>query len=234
MWNQTGLDGADDMPIRDAELYYFAVFGTPSSKKAWGWRMEGHHISLNFTVVDGQLIASTPQFLGANPAEVKEGPKTGLRVLHAEEDTARSLFDSLDDKQKSIALFRKEVFKEIVTKSLPKVDPLKPVGISAAELNQKQTKLLLKLIHVYCASMPTNLATDRLEKIKRAGIDKIYYGWAGSIKRGEKHYYRVQGPSFLIEFCNRQSDGNHIHAVWRDFNGDFGRDILQEHLDHHH
>ena len=221
-------------PIRDAELYYFAIFGTPSNEEAWGWRMEGHHISLNYTIIDGKMIATAPQFFGANPAEVKEGPHKGLRVLHAEEDSARKLFDSLDDEQKSIALFRKEVFKEIVTKNLPKVSALEVAGILAADLDKKQTKLLLELIQVYADAMPADLATERLKKIKDAGIMKIHFGWAGSVKRGEKHYYRVQGPSFLIEYCNRQSNANHIHVVWRDFNGDFGRDILREHLRKHH
>ena len=219
---------------RDSELYYFSIFGTPSNKGTWGWRMEGHHLSLNYTIVDGKMIATAPRFFGANPAEVREGPDKGLRVLHAEEDIARKLFDLLDNKQQSVALFREEVFKEIVTKNLPKVDPLKPVGISGADLNEKQRELLLKLIHEYADAMPTDLAAERLEKIRNAGIEKIHFGWAGSTERGKKHYYRIQGSSFLIEFCNRQSNGNHIHAVWRDFNGDFGRDILQEHLLRHH
>ena len=134
----------------------------------------------------------------------------------------------------SATLFREEVLREIITNNRPEVGHIQPVGIPYNDLNKKQRTLLLDLIHEYTTVMLDDLAAERLEKIKEAGVNKIVFGWAGSAKRGEKHYYRIQGPSFLIEYCNRQGNGNHIHTVWRDFNGDFGRDILQEHLQEHH
>lgn len=214
---------------RDPELYYFTVFGTPSTKDRWGWRVEGHHLSLNFTVVDGKMVATTPEFLGANPAEVRQGPRKGLRVLSGEEDTARELIHSLDEKQRKIAIFQPEAFPDIITKNSRKVDPLAPVGIQASELSKEQMRLLMKLLDEYASTMPEDLATQRIDKLRRAGIDKIRFGWAGGAERGQPHYYRVQGPTFLIEYDNTQNDANHIHTVWRDFNGDFGRDLLQEH-----
>lgn len=215
---------------RDPEKYFFSVFGTPSPKDTWGWRVEGHHISLHFTVVNGALVAAAPTFFGSNPAEVRDGPKKGLRILGAEEDAARALLESLDASQRANAIVHADAPGDLLTMAQVKIDPLKPEGIAASALSASQRALLTKLIDVYAGYMAADIAASRIERLKAAGEDKITFAWAGAVERGQKHYYRVQGPTFLIEYDNTQNDANHIHSVWRDFDGDFGRDLLREHL----
>jgi hypothetical protein len=206
------------------------VFGTPSTKDTWGWRVEGHHVSLHFTVVKGNLVASSPTFLGSNPAEIREGPKKGLRILGDQEDSARSLLMALNDSQRMKAIIQNVALNDIVTTNKLEISPLSPVGITAAELTPQQRDLLMKVIDVYTSRMADDIAGDRRAKVQKAGIEKIAFAWAGETERGKKHYYRIQGPTFLIEHDNSQNDGNHVHSVWRDFNGDFGRDLLREHI----
>ncbi len=215
---------------RNPEKYFFSVFGTPSAHDAWGWRVEGHHVSLHFTVVNGSMVAGAPTFFGSNPAEVRDGPKKGLRILGAEEDAARALLESLDASQREKAIINKDAPGDIVTMANVTIDPLSPEGIPAGALNAAQRALLLKLIDVYTGYMAPDIAAGRMERLKKAGEDRIAFAWAGPMARGQKHYYRVQGPTFLIEYDNTQNDANHIHSVWRDFNGDFGRDLLREHI----
>ncbi len=215
---------------RDPLRYFVSVFGTPSRSGAWGWRVEGHHVSLHFTVVDGRLTASTPTMFGSNPAEVREGPKKGLRILAAEEDSARALLAALDDAQRRTAIITGTALNEIVTTNRLDVSPLSPPGIAARALTPAQRDLLMKVIDVYAGFMADDVAAERMAALRKAGVDAITFAWAGGTARGEKHYYRVQGPTFLIEYDNAQNDGNHIHSVWRDFGGDFGRDLLREHL----
>jgi hypothetical protein len=215
---------------RDPELYYFWVFGDPEPSGTWGWKAEGHHLSFNFTIVKGARIASTPNFMGANPAEVRDGPLKGRRVLHAEEDLGRELVTSFDEKTRGQVVFDSTALNEILTADKSQVEPLPPIGVEAAKMNANQKELLRKLLAEYASAMPASLASERLTRINTAGFDKLRFGWAGGIKKGEKHYYRIQGPTVLIEFDNSQNDGNHVHTAWRDFNGDFGRDLLREHL----
>ena len=215
---------------RDPERYFFSIFGSPSTRNTWGWRVEGHHMSLHFTVVDGKLVAGSPSFFGSNPAEVREGPRKGTRVLGPEEDAARSLLESLDASQRETAIINTTAPNDIVTMASVKIDPLSPVGIPASALTASQRALLRSLIDVYTGKMADDIAADRVARIEKAGWDKVAFAWAGPLERGQKHYYRVQGPTFLIEYDNTQNDGNHIHSVWREFNGDFGVDLLREHV----
>jgi hypothetical protein len=216
--------------VRDPEVYFFTVFGTPAAKGTWGWRVEGHHISLHFDVAQATAVASSPTFFGSNPAEVREGPQKGLRLLATEEDTARALLAALDEQQRKVAIMADVAPNEIVSTNSPKVDPLAPAGIEASALNDHQRGVLMQLIQVYTSKMANDLAAERTARLKKAGLEKIRFAWAGETERGKKHYYRIQGPTFLVEFDNAQNDGNHIHAVWRDFTGDFGRDLLREHV----
>ena len=226
--NSGGRQGRN---TRDPELYFFTIFGSPAPKGVWGWRVEGHHVSLHFTVANNTMVANTPAFFGSNPAEVREeGPKKGLRVLGPMEDTARALVAALDDKQRASMLINEVAPNDIVTMTNVKIDPLSPAGLSAGAMTQVQRDLLMKVIDAYAGLMETEIAADRLAKIKAAGIENIGFAWAGSIERGQRHYYRVQGPTFLIEYDNAQNDGNHVHSIWRDFKGDFGRDLLREHI----
>jgi hypothetical protein len=217
-------------PVRDPENYRFSVFGTPAAKGTWGWRVEFHHISLHFSVVNGTAISSTPSFAGANPAEVREGPQKGHRTLGLLEDSARTLVTALDAGQRKTAIFNEVALNDIVTGNALDINPLSPAGLPASAMTPAQREMLTKVLDAYAGLMAPEIAADRMTKIKIAGMDNITFAWAGSIERGQRHYYRVQGPTFLIEFDNSQNNGNHVHSIWRDFRGDFGRDLLREHL----
>ena len=219
---------------RESDRYYFSVFGTPSASGTWGWRVEGHHVSLNFLVVNGAMVANSPAFLGTNPAEVREGPKKGLRILGPEEDAGRAVMQALRPDQRKQALINVEAPGDILTRNQPTANPLTPAGIAAAALDGRQRDLLMKVVDSYVSLMASDIAEDRMARIRKAGLDKISFAWAGEIERGRKHYFRVQGPTFLIEYDNTQDDANHVHSVWRDFEGDFGRDLLREHLNAAH
>ncbi|MBO0860992.1 MAG: DUF3500 domain-containing protein [Chloracidobacterium sp.] len=223
------MEGPNRHFPRDPQLYFFSIFGTPSANGVWGWRVEGHHVSLNFTIVKGELISNTPLFFGANPAEIREGERKGLRALAAEEDKGRDLIQALDEKQRAVAIFDKTAPGEIVTSNKRKVDPLKPEGVAAGQLSKQQKALLEKLVDEYLSRMPQDIADERSKKLRAAGFDKIYFAWAGGVNKGDPHYYRIQGPTFLVEYDDTQNNANHIHSVWRDFNGDFGEDLLREH-----
>jgi Protein of unknown function (DUF3500) len=154
----------------------------------------------------------------------------GTRVLGPEEDAARALLDSLDEAQRTTAVVLPEAPTDILTMIAPKVDPLSPAGIKASSLTKPQHQRLMDLIDVYTGLMAPDIAAERMSRLRKAGLDNITFAWAGETAKGKKHYYRIQGPTFLVEYDNTQNDGNHIHSVWRDFNGDFGRDLLREHL----
>jgi len=215
--------------MRDPERYHLTIYGTPSRSEAWGWRFEGHHLSLNFTLAGDRFVVDTPSFLGSNPAQVAAGPHAGLRVLADEEDQARALLESLSEAQRGVAVFDTRTYGDIVTTNAARVDPLKPVGIAASQLDPSQRAQLTKLIETYASTFEPALAQARMARVRERGIDDIRFGWAGATVRGRPHYYRVQGPAFLIEYDASQNGGNHVHTVWRDFSGDFGRDLLREH-----
>jgi hypothetical protein len=215
--------------MRDPERYHLTVYGTPDAKQRWGWRFEGHHVSLNFTLAGDKLAVDTPSFLGANPATVQKGARKGLRALGEEHDAGWALLEALNDAQRREAVFEERTYGDIVTVNKDKVEPLAAAGIAGAKLDEKQRALAWKLIEVYAGNFEPGLAQARLARAKQGGIEAIHFGWAGSTTRGKPHYYRVQGPLFLIEYDASQNDGNHIHTVWRDFSGDFGRDLLREH-----
>jgi hypothetical protein len=216
--------------IRDPELYFFTIFGTPGAKGTWGWRVEGHHVSLHFTVANGTTVAAAPTFWGSNPAEVREGPKKGYRALDKEQDAGRALMMALDEAQKKAATFSEKAPSDILSSTKFPIEPLTPEGVAASAMTPKQRELLMQLIEVYTSQMAADTAAERQAEIKKAGIEKVSFSWAGPVEPGQQHYYRVQGPTFLIEFDNTQNNGNHIHSVWRDFESDFGRDLLREHL----
>lgn len=218
----------NNAPRRDPELYFFSIFGKPGPKQPWGWRLEGHHLSLNFTVEKNQ-VSATPSFLGSNPAEIKQGPRKGLRVLGAEEDLGRKLVKSLDPEQKKAAIVSTNAPKDIISSNIRKASPLPNEGLVAAKMTASQRSLLSELLKEYLFRNRTEMAENDLQKIEKHGFEKIFFVWAGGLEPGEGHYYRLQGPSFLMEYDNTQNDNNHVHAVWRDFENDFGLDLLKEH-----
>jgi hypothetical protein len=216
---------------RDPELYWLMLFGAPSRDKPWGWRVEGHHLSLTFFAVTPELIVATPAFVGSNPAEVPGGAHAGLRILGAEEDLARALLASLNGSQRSRAIIETTAPQDIITQNSRDITLRRPAGLSASAMTETQRGILWQLMAEYVQNMQREIAHRQLEKINHAGIEKVHFAWAGSTERGEAHYYRLHGPTTLIEYDNTQDDANHIHAVWRDLQDDFGGDLLRNHYD---
>jgi Protein of unknown function (DUF3500) len=220
-------------PVRDPDRYFFSVFGEPSETGIWGYRVEGHHVSQNFTIVNGKVLAA-PTFFGANPAEVREGPRKGLRVLAREEDLGRAFVQSLTPEQKKTAIVSADAPGEILTGPMRKAALQgQPSGIAASKLDSKQRETLQNLLDEYCNNLPEEVAQVREEQIKKAG-GNLYFAWAGGEQVGQPHYYRIQSAAFLIEYDDTQNGANHIHTVWRDFDGDFGLDLLKEHYQASH
>ncbi len=213
------------MMIRNPSWYFFTVFGTPSKTGKWGWRVEGHHLSLNFTMDGAQVVAATPAFFGANPAEIKNGPKKGYRTLAPAEDYARELFDSLTDEQKQVAHQPKHLPEPGEKTLSPKIGA--PVGLAASKLNDSQRNALMKLLRSYTERMPPAIAAVEFKLAQEAPLERVFIAYSGELASGKGHTYRVHGPTFVVEFLNTQADGegnpaNHIHSAWRRIQGDFG------------
>ena len=216
--------------IRDPERYFFTVFGNPAGQEQWGLSIEGHHMSLNFVLKGDQVISSTPQVFAANPATIKNanasGFEIGARILAHEEQLAFDLVKSLTAEQLAAALIDKTAPKEVRNAGMAQPPTDAAVGIAAGKLSAEQQKVLRGLLEEYCGAMPEHVAQARLKELDAAGFDKVHFAWAGATEPGVGHYYRVQGPTFLVEFVNTQPDAagnvaNHIHCLWRDIRGDF-------------
>ncbi|MEI7577437.1 MAG: DUF3500 domain-containing protein [Armatimonadota bacterium] len=217
---------------RDPEKYWFAIYGEPSSSEKWGWRYEGHHTSLTFAFDRGITVSSTPQFLGSNPGEVRNGAKAGTKILHKEQDLGYALLNSLSPQQRSQAIISAEAPADILTMNSIRARIDHKGGTAASEFTKEQHKLIRSLL---LAHSEIQVPKERDRRVNKALKDKgLRFVWMGSTKPGEKHYYRVQGDGFVVEYDNTQNDANHIHAVWRDFKEDFGGDSLTEHLEHSH
>ena len=221
---------------RNPEYYFFTVFGDPTGNGAWGWRAEGHHVSLNFTVVNRELISPNPFFFGSNPAEVRQGEKKGLRVLFAEEDLARQLLASFTPYQKTHAVINPEAPPDILTRNAPKVEFDSVEGLALETMQTYQRELLIQLIHEYIDRLPDEVAQIERRKLRESSLNDIHFAWAGGEERGMPHYYRLHSPFFFVEYDNTQNSANHIHSVWRHIADDFGADLLRLHYnktDHH-
>lgn len=228
------LEGPTSHQRRNPEKYYFEIFGDVGPSSHWGLSVEGHHLSVNFVMRGNKVVDSTPQFFASNPAELKADygakfPK-GLRVLSAEEERAFELLASLQEGERKQAMIAGPTPKEIRAAGDPQPPAHEKVGIEASKLNADQREKLRKLMLVYTDKARTEVAAERWKLIEEAGFGKISFAWSGADKPGVGHYYRVQGPTFLIEFINVQPDAagnpaNHIHSVWRDMLGDFDLQI---------
>ena len=221
---------------RNPEYYFFTVFGDPTGNGAWGWRAEGHHVSLNFTVVNKELISPNPFFFGSNPAEVRHGEKKGLRILFAEEDLARQLLASLTPYQKTYAVINPEAPPDILTRNAPKVDFDSVEGLALETMQTYQRELLIQLIHEYIDRLPDEVAQIERRKLRESSLNDIHFAWAGGEKPSMPHYYRLHSTFFFVEYDNTQNNANHIHSVWRHIEDDFGTDLLRLHYhktDHH-
>ena len=217
--------------VRDPELYFFTVFGRPSKDTAWGWRVEGHHLSLHFSSVSAELVATTPMFMGSNPAVVSHGTHAGLSLLAGEAGIARELVNSFDTQQGAQAVIAATAPEEIITGNSRKASLELMTGLSASSMTGVQRALLIRLIQEYVSNLRPDLAQAQLDRIKTSEVERIHFAWAGSIEAGKPHYYRIHSPKILIEYDNTQNNANHIHTVYRDLVNDFGVDILRRHYE---
>jgi hypothetical protein len=212
-------------PVRNPEWYFVTIYGTPAKTGRWSWRIEGHHLCVNYTLDNSKIISATPAFFGANPAVVKAGPKQGLRTLPEAEDLARALFKSLDDDQRKTALQAKQLPEVKAMNRAPEVG--EPIGLLAGKLSDKQREVLVKLLQSYAARVLPEAAEAELKRLNEAGIREIHIAYWGGLEPGEKYTYRLHGPTFVVEFLNVQDDSaknpaNHIHSCWRSLKNDFG------------
>ena len=230
---ETVLRAIENKPVsnRDPEMYYITLFGTPGPTAPWGWRLEGHHLSVSFTLAGGRVIGETPSFLGANPARIPSGDRAGERTLALEDELGLQLVQSLDAAQRRVAVLDEKSPDDIVTSNLRKVNPITPDGLAASAMTPAQRDLLHRLVRVYLDLHRPELAETYWSGLVAAGLDQLHFAWAGADRDGAGHYYRIQGPTFLIEFDNTRDKANHIHSVWRDFKNDFGDDLLRRHYE---
>ena len=215
--------------VRDPELYYWTVFGDPGRADPWGWRVEGHHLSVHYSVWGDQVIAVTPFFLGANPAEVRKGSKEGLRILGRREDLAIELIASLDAGQRGKAVIHDKAPWDILGYNASKQAIHDEEGLAARDMNGTQQEILMTLIAEYVNGAPAPVAEQRLAAIRESGLDDFRLVWAGGLDRSRDHYYRIHGGQFIVEFDNIQNEANHIHSVWREVENDFAQDVLRDH-----
>ena len=220
---------APDSRYRDPLNYHFCIFGTPSADKAWGWKFEGHHISVNFVSNEGRIVSSTPSFFGSNPGIVNIEDQKGKQALKLESELALLLVNALSEEQLKTARVSEEAPKEIITGNSRKASNIEPRGISFNALDDDQKKTFLQLLDVFVKNYELGFSKTLMEKIKKAGMDNLSFAWAGGLKYGVPHYYRIQGPMLLIEYDNIQNNANHVHTSVRDLTNDFAEDILREH-----
>lgn len=228
------LKMSDGTPMRDALNYHFCIFGEPITGNFWGWRFEGHHISLNFMASEGKIVSSTPSFLGSNPAVVPTGKHKGKEVLKLETQLGFALINSFSQDQLAQARYSERAPREIITRNNRKAKNLEPKGIAYTALSKDQKAAFIKLLNVYLDNYETEFSESLRSKIENAGLDKLSFAWAGGLQPGTGHYYRIQGPVLLVEYDNTQNNANHVHTVVRDLTNDFGEDLLQEHYKRDH
>jgi hypothetical protein len=219
--------------IRDPLHYWVSIFGTPGDEEPWGWRFEGHHLSVNVTRGGPDGTSVTPLFMGANPHRVPSGPTAGARLLAREEDVARELLALFDPAQRARAIAGDTTHREILTRNDPVARQLPTQGLPAAEMTAPQRAKLRELLEVYAHRLTPTHARQQLARIDEVGFERLYFVWSGSTDIGRAHYYRIHGPTVLVEYDNSQNNANHSHTVWRDLENDFGGDLLRRHYERH-
>ncbi len=226
----------DGRPRRDPLNYHFCIFGQPSANEPWGWRFEGHHLSLNFTSTEGLLSSATPTFFGTNPGIVRSTQYKGKEVLKKEATLGFALVNSMSKEQLKTVLFSNIAPNDVISLTKRKVGELEKVGIPFSKLSENQKATFMELLELYMNNYEENFAKNFREKIKKAGIEHLTFAWAGSLAPGKGHYFRIHGPTLLIEYDNTQNNANHVHTVVRDLTNDYGEDVLKRHYekDHQH
>ena len=215
---------------RDPTLYYFTIFGEPGGEDPWAWRAEGHHVSLHFSVWGDKVISATPFFFGANPAEVRNGPKKGQRILSVSEDLSFELMNELDAAQRSKAIIYEKAPWDLLTFNASRPSLPAEEGLPGSQMSGTQKKILMSLVTEYVSRTSTEISRRTLASMEQEGIDGLHFAWGGPVEHGQAHYYRIHGGKFVVEFDNRQNGANHIHSVWRDVENDFAQDVMRDHL----
>ncbi len=220
-----------DDHFRDPGKYFLTIFGIPGDRTTWGWRLEGHHVSFNFSANDKKLVAGTPGFLGANPAIVQQGAQKGKEVLKDEKEMGFSLLRSLSEDELKKAIVDTAAPGDIVTYINRKAMIEHPSGLLYTEMNSAQQQQLLQLVSLYVHRFTKLFADNMLKEIQAAGMENLRFAWMGQMESGpgHPHYYRIQGPTLIIEYDNTQNNANHVHTVVRDLLHDYGGDALLEH-----
>ncbi|MGD9827651.1 MAG: DUF3500 domain-containing protein [Hyphomicrobiaceae bacterium] len=220
----------DNLEFRDPANYALAVFGNPAGAAPWAWRFEGHHLSVSVMVAPGHGVGVTPAFFGANPAKVPSRHRhAGFRLLGAEEDAVFSLVGSLDGALRAAAVIGERSLGDIVA-GPGREDELKRYqGVALARLNEAQTAGVMRILELFTGTLRPELASAAMARVTEAGVGALHFAWAGSPTRGRPHYFRVHGPKTLVEYDNTQDGANHVHSVWIDPEGAFGRDLLKKH-----
>ncbi|WP_405384802.1 DUF3500 domain-containing protein [Maribacter sp. LLG6340-A2] len=221
-----------DPVYRDPEQYYIAIYGDPAKEDVWMWSFEGHHVALQFTTVDNK-VSYTPRFFGSNPGRILEGERKGFSPLINEEDMGLQLIHMLNAAQQKVAIVSDKTYNDIISFNSPVAEKPAVEGLMVQDMTEPQKKLLMDIIYEYASTIPADQAMQRMGNIRKEEFEDLRFAWAGATELGKAHYYRIQGATFMIEFDNSQNNANHIHTVWRDFDGDFGRDILKEHYKSH-
>jgi hypothetical protein len=219
--------------FRDPENYALAIFGDPAGDRPWAWRFEGHHVSLTFTIAPGLGVAVTPAFFGANPAKVPAGhDHAGMRVLAVEQDLGLALLHDLSTEQQQSAILQPQSFRDILTGPGREDSLRQPQGLALAAMTPAQRDQTLRLIEAYVHNMRTDLAEQELRALHEAGPEKLHFAWAGPASPGTCHYYRLHGPTMLLEYDN--TEPNHTHTVWHNPRDHFGEDLLRRHRETAH
>ncbi len=214
--------------FRDPNRYFVSIFGTPGHFP-WGWRFEGHHLSLNVALPAAGHVAVTPFFAGAHPATVHDGPHKGFRLLGASEDLARQIMSGLSDSQRRAALIADRSFGDIVASPQREKDLGQPRGLELSAMSGPARAQVEALTDQFLGTLAPDLLAAQKQRVREQGLETFRFAWAGSLTLGEAYYFRVHGPVTLIEHDNTQNNSNHIHSVWRDLAADFGHDALGEH-----
>jgi hypothetical protein len=226
---------ASDKAYRDPLNYALALFGQPGHG-AWAWRFEGHHLSLTLTVVPGIGIAATPHFLGANPFSgrvVQDRAHGGLaRVLERESALAFEVVNGLDAPALRQAVIATRSPADIVSGPGRELSLREPVGLRLDSMGTEQQYRVLALLETFFGRLRRELAEDVMRKVREAGIGSIRFAWAGATTPEGLHYYRLHGPTLIVEYD--RTDHDHAHSVWHDPTNLFGEDHLRAHRQQAH
>ena len=219
---------------RDQENYYFTVFGDVSTKEPWGWRVEGHPLSVQFSTLTGRVMSITPLFMGSNPVIVRiDVPQKGKELMRSETELAFALLHTMSEAQLNQAILAKKAFGNITTGNSRRASMERMDGLPLSEMNAKQRALFLEIVGIYMNRYRITLAKQQMDRVEKAGLDKLRFAWAGDTTTNNSigYYYRIHGPMLLIEYDNSQNNANHVHTVVRDLTNDFGDDLLREHYE---